>query len=158
MDKVGVCFGSDPSEERPAAKQGLIRFWMVSPVFRGSSLIAERVDQDSEVFHALDLFAEPYAQGRYDDVLPVAETAFGLNERAFGAERHSTATTLDETAQLRRARCQQTKAEPLSRNALACFEKRPGSEHPKLAAIRKNCTTQLRASAHAHEAKRRLNP
>ena len=96
-----------------------------SLVLQGCSII-EFVRLNKQVDHL-------YAEGRYDDAIPLAERATEFSEQHFGPEEAVTATSLNNLALLYRTMGAYPKAEPLYQRALAIREKALGPEHPATA-------------------------
>ncbi len=72
-------------------------------------------------------------QGRYAEAEPYAKEALRLGTEEFGPNDPSTATFLNNLAELYRAQGRYAEAEPLYQRALAIWEKALGPEHPDVA-------------------------
>ncbi len=73
----------------------------------------------SELMVAYDLFKNLYAQGRYNEALPIAETVLRLGEQKFGPDHPTTAALLNDVGTLYKAQGRYAEAESLYRRALA---------------------------------------
>ena len=89
--------------------------------------------QSSELKAAYKQFNHLYAQGRYQEAIPFAEEAVRLGEEEFGPDHPTTATLLNNLAELFRLQGRYAEAEPLHNRALAIRETALGPEHPDLA-------------------------
>jgi tetratricopeptide (TPR) repeat protein len=104
---------------------------------RESALLSQQV---------LDLFKA----GRYQEALPLAQRDLALRERMLGPEHPSTATALNNLAELYKGMGAHGKALPLLQRALAIVEKALGPEHLRTVAIIDNLAG-LHVSMGAHE-------
>ena len=86
--------------------------------------------QSSELDAAYNRFVDLYAQGRYEEAVPFAEKAVRLGEEEFGPNDPTTATLLNNLAELYRAQGRYAEAEPLYQRSLAIREKTLGPKHP----------------------------
>ncbi len=89
--------------------------------------------QSAELMNAYNRAGELSAQGRYQEALPFAEEALRLAEQEFGFDHPTTATQLNNLAELYRAQGRYAEAEPLYQRSLAIVEKALGPEHPDVA-------------------------
>ena len=74
-----------------------------------------------------------YEAGRYEEVIPLWRKALELGEREFGPDHPTTATLLNNLADLYRAQGRYEAAEPLYKRALEIREKALGRDHPDVA-------------------------
>jgi len=74
-----------------------------------------------------------FQNGRYQEAIPKAREALGIQEKALGSEHLDVATSLNILAELYRAQGQHGEADPLFRRALGIREKVLGPEHPGVA-------------------------
>ena len=79
-----------------------------------------------------------YEAGRYEQAIPHWREALELGEREFGPDHTSTATLLNNLAELYRAQGRYEVAEPLYKRALAIDEKALGPDHPHVAVTLNN--------------------
>jgi len=98
--------------------------------------------QSREFIDADNQFKGLYAEGRYAEALPFAEKALRLGEREFGADHPTTATLLNNLAELYRAQGKYAEAGPLYARALAIFEMALGPEHPSVGVSLNNLAVQ----------------
>jgi len=100
-------------------------------------VIAFRVDgQEDSVAEAKrlnDQVEALFGAGRYQEAIPLAQSALAIRERVLGAAHPETATSLNNLAELYRGTGAYAKAEPLYQRALAIREKVRGAEHPETA-------------------------
>ena len=82
---------------------------------------------------AYNQFSELYAQGRYQEAVPFAEKAVRLNKQEIGPDHPTTATLLNDLANLYHAQGRYAEAEPLYQRAVAIREKSLGPDHPDVA-------------------------
>lgn len=75
-----------------------------------------------------------YEKGRYEEAMPFAEETIRLSEQEFGAEHPTTATLIDNLAELHRERGSLAEAESLFNRALAIRQTSLAPDHPDLAA------------------------
>ncbi len=101
--------------------------------------------QSPELRDAYSRFKDLQAQGRYEQALPFAEQTLRLGEREFGPDHPTTATQLNQLAELYRAQGRYAEAEPLHQRALAILEKALGPEHPHVAPALQNDAGLIRA-------------
>ena len=90
--------------------------------------------------------------GRYEQAIPFYREALGLGEQEFGPEHPTTATLLNNLAELYRAQGRYGAAEPLYKRALAVLEKALGPDHPDVATSLENYAALLRKPSRADEA------
>ncbi len=100
--------------------------------------------QSSELMEAYDSFITLYQQGRYAEAEPYAKEALRLGTEEFGSNDPSTATFLNNLAELYRAQSRYAEAEPLYQRSLAIWEKALGPEHPDVAQSLENYASLLR--------------
>ena len=74
-----------------------------------------------------------FQAGRYGEAIGFHERALALAELEFGLEHATTATLLNDLAELYRARGRYAEAEPLYKRALAIYEQALGPDHPYVA-------------------------
>jgi CHAT domain-containing protein/Tfp pilus assembly protein PilF len=86
-----------------------------------------------------------YAQGKYDQALPLAQRALAVREKALGPDHPDVATSLNDLAELYEAKGDYARAEPLHLRALAIREKALGPFHPQVAATVNNLAELYRA-------------
>ena len=89
--------------------------------------------QSDSLMDAYNQFSELYAQGRYREAFPFAEKAVRLSKQEFGPDHPTTATLLNNLAELYRTQGRYAETEPLHERALAIREKTLGPEHPDVA-------------------------
>jgi tetratricopeptide (TPR) repeat protein len=94
--------------------------------------------QSSALLDAHRQGAALYQAGRYDEALPFWKKALELGQREFGPEHPSTATALNNLAELYRKQGRYAKAEPLYKRSLAIVETTLGAAHPSTAALINN--------------------
>lgn len=78
-------------------------------------------------------FAKLYGAGKYDEALPLTERAVTLGEEVLGPEHPKVAVSLNNLAELYRAKSNYERAESLLQRALAISEKALAAEHPTVA-------------------------
>ncbi|MDO9229340.1 MAG: tetratricopeptide repeat protein [Syntrophales bacterium] len=78
-------------------------------------------------------FIRLYTQGQYTEAIPLSERIRAICEKALGPEHPSTATSLNNLAELYRTLGAYGKAEPLYRRSLAIREKVLEANHPDTA-------------------------
>ncbi len=76
-----------------------------------------------------------YAQGKYEQDLPVAQESLRLADQAFGGESRQTAISVNDVAMALKALDRLADAEPLYRRALATNQKLLGPGNPELADV-----------------------
>ena len=74
-----------------------------------------------------------FQAGRYGEAIGYHERALALAELEFGPEHATTATLLNDLAELHRAQGRFAEAEPLYKRALAIYEQALGPDHPYVA-------------------------
>ena len=87
-----------------------------------------------------------YAQGRYQEAIPLAQQALAIREKALGLEHPDTATALNYLAFLYYFTGAYEQAEPLFKRALANREKALGPEHPDTAQSLNNLAALYRTT------------
>ena len=101
--------------------------------------------QSSTLMGAYNRYSELFAQGRYQEALPIAQQALKLAEQEFGSNDPSTAAILNDLAGLYEAQGMYAEAEPLYQRSLAIVEKALGPEHPHVATSLNNLAELYRA-------------
>ena len=74
-----------------------------------------------------------YAEGRYEEAVPLFRTAFVLGVEEFGPDHPATATLANNLAALYKAQGRYEAAERLYKLALAIRKRTLGAEHPQVA-------------------------
>jgi CHAT domain-containing protein len=78
-------------------------------------------------------FARLYRVSKFDEARPLVERALEVREKSLGPEHPDVAASLNNLAELYRAKGDYAKAEPLHQRALAIREKALGPDHPDVA-------------------------
>lgn len=94
---------------------------------------ADRLNQQ-----VLDL----YAQGDYQEAIPLAQEVLAIREQALGPDHPVVATSLNNLAEMYRGQGQYAKAEPLYKRSLEIYEKVFGASHPAIANTLNNFALQ----------------
>ncbi|OGF68074.1 MAG: hypothetical protein A2Y62_18345 [Candidatus Fischerbacteria bacterium RBG_13_37_8] len=76
-----------------------------------------------------------YAEGKYEEAIPLAEKALEMNEKALGKDNALVGENVQILAQLYHADGRYEEAEPLFLRALDMTEKKLGKDHPDVARI-----------------------
>ena len=97
--------------------------------------------QSPELMEAYNSYKTLYQQGRYSDAEPYAKESLRLGTEEFGPNDPTTATLLNDLADLYRAQGRYAEAEPLYQRSLAIWEKALGPEHPDVATSLNNLAT-----------------
>ena len=79
-----------------------------------------------------------YAQGRYEQALPLYQRALKITEKALGPDHPLVATGLNNLAGLYYARGRYEEALPLLQRAVSIAEKSLGSDHPNTRTFKAN--------------------
>jgi len=96
---------------------------------------------------------ELYRKGQYDRAIVLAKKALEVAEENVGQNHPDVATSLNNLAELYRAKADYDKAEPLYKRVLAIDEKALGPDHPKVAETLENLAKLYRATKRTTEAK-----
>ncbi|MBI4748668.1 MAG: CHAT domain-containing protein [Acidobacteria bacterium] len=104
-----------------------------SPQNSSSKEIAEPEQAQGEIKKLHTEVEELYQAGKYDQALPVAQQALDKAEKIFGPEHALIAESLNNLAQVYKAKGEYTNAELLLVKSLAMYEKVLGSEHLSVA-------------------------
>jgi len=86
-------------------------------------------------------------EGQYDRAIVLAKKALEIAEENVGQNHPDVATSLNNLAELYRAKADYDKAEPLYKRALAINEKAFGPDHPNVAPILNNLAELYNAKA-----------
>ncbi|REJ40618.1 MAG: CHAT domain-containing protein [Microcystis flos-aquae TF09] len=74
-----------------------------------------------------------YQQGKYNEAIPLAEQALAIHKQQLGDNHPSTASSLNNLAELYQSQGRYSEAEPLYKQALAIFKQQLGDNHPNTA-------------------------
>ena len=97
-------------------------------------------------------FTELYRTGKYDSAFIVAQKALEVVEKNVSPDHPDVAASLNNLAEIYRARGQYAEAEPLYNRSLAIYEKALGPDHPDVATILENLAALYRVTERAEEA------
>ncbi|HEY9284054.1 MAG TPA: tetratricopeptide repeat protein, partial [Pyrinomonadaceae bacterium] len=86
-----------------------------------------------------------YAEGKYDEAVPLAERALAMMEKTLGPDHPGLLSVLKSLAVLHDARGDYPKAEPLHLRAVAISEKAFSPDHPQLAGSLNNLAAHYEA-------------
>jgi CHAT domain-containing protein len=114
---------------RSLTKSQFVLFALGLLIFVSSHSLAkgDNLNQQKALFAQI---SKLYAQGKYQEAIPLAEKLIALTKRAKGDEDHDTAISLRNLASLYDSLGDHDKAEPLLKEALAINQKVLGPEHP----------------------------
>ena len=101
--------------------------------------------QSPALLEAQNRYTTLYQQGRYSEAISYAAKALKLGEEEFGPDHTTTATLLNDLAELYRAQGNYAEAAPLYRRSLAIREKVLGPEHPDVATSLNNLAELYRS-------------
>ena len=93
-----------------------------------------------------------YGLGRYSEAMPLAEQVLAITEAQLGPDHPSTATSLNNLAELHRSMGRYGEAEPLYQRALAIKEAQLGPDHPSTATSLNNLAELYRSMGRYGEA------
>lgn len=110
--------------------------------------------QSRQLQNAVDEYIALTAQDRYEEALPLAETALRLAENEFGTSDHIYAIVLNNLAENYRLQGFYAAAEPLYRRALVIIEAVLGPENPDAAGILNNMALSYTGAGRYTEAER----
>jgi tetratricopeptide (TPR) repeat protein len=110
--------------------------------------------QSEELMQTYRRGQDQLQEGRYREAIDSFETALAMAEAELGPEDATTATLLNELAEVYRAqsRTAQVYAERLYKRALAVYERALGPEHPYVAASLNNLALLYEEQGHVAEA------
>ena len=97
------------------------------------SLIANSTDDLAEANQLYQQVEQLYAQGKYNEAIPLAERILELYQNVHGEEHPDVATSLNNLAFLYQSQGRYTEALPLYRQALEMYKRLLGEEHPDVA-------------------------
>src|SRR5271167_2752320 len=122
---------------RPLAKSLFVLLALGLLIFASSASLAQDDDLGSLDQRIYKLFAE----GKYQEAIPLAEKAIKIARRVRGPEDPDTATSLNNLGELYWAMGEYAKAEPLLQEALRIRQKVLGPEHSDTAQSLNNLAT-----------------
>ena len=108
--------------------------------------------QSPELQATVERVKSLFSQGRYEEAVPVAQTAVRLSEQEFGPDHLANAEMLNNLATMYNAQGRYGEAEPFYQRSLNIVEKALGPDHPNLATSLNNLALLYYAQGRYDEA------
>ncbi|ODV40248.1 CHAT domain-containing tetratricopeptide repeat protein [Microcystis aeruginosa] len=106
---------------------------MLNPTVRQVISQVSPQDKLAEAERLTQQVIQLYQQGKYNEAIPLAEQALAIHKQQLGDNHPSTASSLNNLAELYQSQGRYSEAEPLYKQALAIFKQQLGDNHPNTA-------------------------